>query len=96
MVDPGIEFNISKRGLEPDGGGEITFICPSLKLKAVQVCCRLVLTKTTLSLAPLIHSDTLIVPLYLHIVVVPAKPELFIFLFCYYIYRLTLSKNPFV
>ncbi|CAH1400134.1 unnamed protein product [Nezara viridula] len=37
VVDPGIDFKINKRGLEPDGGGEITFTCPSLKLKPIQV-----------------------------------------------------------
>uniref|UniRef100_A0A146KSI4 Putative RNA 3'-terminal phosphate cyclase-like protein n=1 Tax=Lygus hesperus TaxID=30085 RepID=A0A146KSI4_LYGHE len=37
VVDPGIEFHIKKRGLEPDGGGEVHVHFPKLKLKAVQI-----------------------------------------------------------
>ncbi|KAK9502537.1 hypothetical protein O3M35_011302 [Rhynocoris fuscipes] len=37
VIDPGIEFKIKKRGVEPEGGGEIYFHCPKLKLKANQV-----------------------------------------------------------
>ncbi|XP_073998338.1 probable RNA 3'-terminal phosphate cyclase-like protein [Rhodnius prolixus] len=37
VIDPGIEFQIKKRGVEPEGGGEIHFHCPKVKLKAAQV-----------------------------------------------------------
>uniref|UniRef100_A0A069DTM7 Putative rna 3'-terminal phosphate cyclase n=1 Tax=Panstrongylus megistus TaxID=65343 RepID=A0A069DTM7_9HEMI len=37
VIDPGIEFQIKKRGVEPEGGGEIYFHCPKVKLKAAQL-----------------------------------------------------------
>ncbi|XP_014248342.1 probable RNA 3'-terminal phosphate cyclase-like protein [Cimex lectularius] len=37
VVDPGIEMQIKKRGMEPEGGGEIYFHCPIVKLKAIQM-----------------------------------------------------------
>ncbi|KAL1457397.1 hypothetical protein WDU94_007634 [Cyamophila willieti] len=37
VVDPGIELTVRKRGMEPEGGGEIFFNCPNIKsIKPVQ------------------------------------------------------------
>ncbi|CAH0380906.1 unnamed protein product [Bemisia tabaci] len=38
IIDPGIDLKIRKRGMEPEGGGEIHFVCPNLKqLKPIQI-----------------------------------------------------------
>lgn len=37
VVDPGMDFKINKRGMEPEGGGEIYVHFPNVKLKAVQL-----------------------------------------------------------
>ncbi|KAL1129327.1 hypothetical protein AAG570_013856 [Ranatra chinensis] len=36
VIDPGIKLDIIKRGMEPEGGGEVHFVCPVLKLKPIQ------------------------------------------------------------
>ncbi|RZF44523.1 hypothetical protein LSTR_LSTR002296 [Laodelphax striatellus] len=38
VIDPGLELTIKKRGVEPLGGGEVHFVCPSIKqLKPIQL-----------------------------------------------------------
>lgn len=38
VVDPGLELIIKKRGMEPQGGGEVTLNCPNIKqLKPIMV-----------------------------------------------------------
>lgn len=62
VVDPGLDLTVKKRGMEPEGGGEVVLVCPTIRqLKPILVSLFIIQCTIPLKLSNLIYYSKILI-----------------------------------